>query len=763
MNILLIDKGGYFLDFALRCLDAGHDVRWFLGAMKGGFRNPQGDGLGVKKVPAWEPSMRWADIILIPDNSVYMEQLEVWRRRGFPIWGPNCETAEWELCRRKGQEIISSIGAKTIPSYTFGRIDDAIRFLKANPRRYVSKLDDDNDTKAMSYVAKSPRDLLFMLEKWKRQHAMKVDFVLQDFVPGVEMAVGGWFGPAGFSEWWCENWEHKKLMSGEIGPNCYSEDTEVLTRRGWLRFDSVTMEDEIASFQPRDGSMFFERPTAIHWTDYSGQMYHFENRYVDLLVTPTHQMWVARRKTDRWGFYDAQYCPSEFDVQQTARSVEKDLDFVTIPAAFGYREMAFSADDWFRFMGLYLSEGYVDERGRIHICQTVGAKKDIMRDSLRRLGIAFSEYDVKFTLEKSAISLYLSEFGRSSEKFVPDYIKSASARQIDLFLEAFCLGDGDWHYGHRRYHSGSYRMIGDIQELLLRIGKVGIISVDKRTVMTSPLNGKVYEARPVYSIEESTRTKASIRDKRVVDYSGKIGCVTLPSTHLLFVRRSGRVAISGNTGEMGTVLRYTEDSPLAERLLRPLEGQLYRAGFTGYIDVAVIVGRNGTPYPLEFTTRPGWPLFEIQQAVHPEPVEWMKNALDGRWTFKPLPDVVTGVVVALPDFPYCSWPHEKKVGYPLYGADRISRRHFHPTQVMMGEAPNADLRPEPILVSAGDCVATITGYGDSVCEASEAAYANVKKLELPNSPLYRDDIGEKLKDILPRLKEHDLVRGVKYD
>ena len=68
MKILLIDKGGYFLDFALRCIDAGHDVKWFLGTLKGGDRNPQGDGLGVRKVLSWEPFMKWADLILTPDS-----------------------------------------------------------------------------------------------------------------------------------------------------------------------------------------------------------------------------------------------------------------------------------------------------------------------------------------------------------------------------------------------------------------------------------------------------------------------------------------------------------------------------------------------------------------------------------------------------------------------------------------------------------------------------------------------------------------------
>ena len=437
MNVLLIDKGGYFLDFGLRCLAAGHEVRWFLGALKGGHRNPQGDGMGLKKIGDWESSMRWADIILIPDNSVYMEVLEGWWKRGFPIWGPNREIASWEMCREEGLEVLGAAGVKLISSHTFSKLDEAISFVKANPRRFVSKLNDDNDTKAMSYVSKSARDMIFMLEKWKKLGAMKWEFILQEFVPGTEMAVGGWFGPGGFSPWWCENWEHKKLMDGEVGPN---------------------------------------------------------------------------------------------------------------------------------------------------------------------------------------------------------------------------------------------------------------------------------------------------------------------------------------TGEMGTVVRYTQDSPLAELLLRPIEGKLHRANYTGYIDVAVIVSKSGQPFPLEFTCRPGWPLHEIQQSLHPtDPVTWMAEALEGRWgAFKPREDIALGVCLCMPDFPYNNIPHVEQCGFPLYGWEKIPRRNISLAQVMMGEAPDENLKPSPCVVSAGENVCTVTGTGGSVSEARERAYDYLKRIELPNSPIYRTDIGCKLEAALPELKRHGLVKGVRY-
>jgi phosphoribosylamine-glycine ligase len=104
-----------------------------------------------------------------------------------------------------------------------------------------------------------------------------------------------------------------------------------------------------------------------------------------------------------------------------------------------------------------------------------------------------------------------------------------------------------------RICSSSKRLIDDIQELFLKIGKVGTISVDKRKRMLNPINKKYYSARPIYAIEVKKRQKASIRKNNIrwVEYDGYIGCVTV-STGFVIVRRNSRVAISGNTGGMGS-------------------------------------------------------------------------------------------------------------------------------------------------------------------------------------------------------------------
>lgn len=237
MNVLIIDCSGVGLDFAIKCQAYGHDVNLFIRHNKEGSRNENGDGI-VKRVAEWESHMDWADLIFCTDNIFYIHPLERYRDKGYPIIGPSIDTNTWEQNREHGAEIMEKCGIKVIPSQKFKNYDEAIAHVMKTNKRYVSKpLGDGN--KALSYVSKSPADMIFMLQKWKKTNAYKGEFILQEFHPGIEVAVGGWFGPAGFSKHFCVNHEFKKLLAGDLGVSTGEEGTIVYYTQESLLADKV--------------------------------------------------------------------------------------------------------------------------------------------------------------------------------------------------------------------------------------------------------------------------------------------------------------------------------------------------------------------------------------------------------------------------------------------------------------------------------------------------------------------------------------------
>ena len=69
--------------------------------------------------------------------------------------------------------------------------------------------------------------------------------------------------------------------------------------------------------------------------------------------------------------------------------------------------------------------------------------------------------------------------------------------------------------------------------------------------------------------------------------------------------------IGPSTGEMGTTMFWTEPTRVFNATLKKMEPRLRDEHYVGYIDVNCMVNSNGI-YPLEFTSRFGYPTISIQ-------------------------------------------------------------------------------------------------------------------------------------------------------
>lgn len=215
------------LDFGMRLQAAGHSVLMWDRPRKDGTMRMTGKGIIPRLVdfPLIQTRyLDWCDLCVLADNTHYLEMLEPWRQRGYPIFGPSYEAAQLELDREAGQKAMEEAGLKVIAGTTFHDYDEAAKFVEKNQTYLVSKPSGDAD-KALSYVADDSASLVhMMLDRWKkndkyRSDARKHGFILQEKIQGVEFAVGGWFGPGGWSKYWYENVENKKLMVGDLGVN----------------------------------------------------------------------------------------------------------------------------------------------------------------------------------------------------------------------------------------------------------------------------------------------------------------------------------------------------------------------------------------------------------------------------------------------------------------------------------------------------------------------------------------------------------------
>ena len=220
-----------------------------------------------------------------------------------------------------------------------------------------------------------------------------------------------------------------------------------------------------------------------------------------------------------------------------------------------------------------------------------------------------------------------------------------------------------------------------------------------------------------------------------------------------------------NTGEMGTVMRYTKNSKLFEEVLRPCETLLHRLNYVGYVDMNCIVDTDGTPWPLEFTMRFGWPHWNLCMDLHQgDHFKWMKGMLEGKDLLRPSTNVCCGVVMAMGHFPWDDNAMEVE-GWAIHGLTPQNMDNVYLTGAMMSKAPiqrGGNFIRENVITSAGNYVAVVTGQGKTVRKAQEEAYRTVKDISWAPHRTYRLDIGDRLEEDLLCLQDFGYAKGIKF-
>jgi len=194
------------------------------------------------------------------------------------------------------------------------------------------------------------------------------------------------------------------------------------------------------------------------------------------------------------------------------------------------------------------------------------------------------------------------------------------------------------------------------------------------------------------------------------------------------------------TGEMGTIVSYEGSRRLFDAVLAPLAGLLRDGGYCGYINVNLIANVEGL-WPLEFTSRFGYPGYAICEALHQEPWEAIfrrmlhKDSLGLRTR----PGFACGIVLTVPPFPYRHGYEELSKGMPICLHQELGAAQ----QASLFFAEVAQVNGQLVTAGATGYVGVATGLGGTVAQANEAALRVARGVVVPNLR-YRSDIGDRV-------------------
>jgi len=217
---------------------------------------------------------------------------------------------------------------------------------------------------------------------------------------------------------------------------CYTEDHDVLTKRGWVPVAEVTYDDACYTVNPA-GVIELHNPTALNQYPEAGELYELATQQISLRVTPNHNLYVKRRGHDTFELIEAKNAIGK-RVRHKKDGIWEGTtpEFFTIPAVkpkpygVGLRQIPpIPTLAWCTFLGIYLADGcYLDcpnkktETGRIYrvdIKSKEGNQHSISGDKsawiqrvLDACGFTYYRSKLRFSINSRVLTEYVSQFGK---------------------------------------------------------------------------------------------------------------------------------------------------------------------------------------------------------------------------------------------------------------------------------------------------------------------------------------------------------------
>jgi len=191
------------------------------------------------------------------------------------------------------------------------------------------------------------------------------------------------------------------------------------------------------------------------------------------------------------------------------------------------------------------------------------------------------------------------------------------------------------------------------------------------------------------------------------------------------------------SGEMGTLMFWSATNTLFRSTLEKMLPALRESKYIGYIDLNCIVNGRGI-YPLEFTSRFGYPTIQIQEEGITMPAgEWLYRLAHGEsFELKTKKGFQIGVRILVPSYFYKEASAETVKSYKdvavLFKKQNMEGVHIEDIKV----SDDGVWR----IAGISGCVLVVTGSGTTVEEARKLVYSRIQNIMIPNM-FYRTDIG----------------------
>lgn len=325
--------------------------------------------------------------------------------------------------------------------------------------------------------------------------------------------------------------------------DCLDEETELLTKRGWIKHTEIKKEDLVLSIDKNDNSVWSSIDSII--VKPSDSIYKYSNNNLDMAVTENHRIAHYKRQSNQH-FSELTYdkikeIKNRCKIPCAKENINKEVDI---------------SDKLLKIMGWILTDGSVNKNG-IFIFQSKPKYVDEIEELLKKTNSRYSKYSRERKIEsilgkkiKSQLPQNEFRFNQRQDicKTIREYIgdgknvdkglfNKLSSRQIRVLLETMVDGDGSWYKGLRNNGVlyGKQEFLDWVQTLAVQAG-----------IRSNLIKYRESDYKLNLTFVKDYIQVDSLHDKAIKEkYEGNVWCLNVPHTNFM-VRRNGKAFFTGN-------------------------------------------------------------------------------------------------------------------------------------------------------------------------------------------------------------------------
>lgn len=402
----------------------------------------------------------------------------------------------------------------------------------------------------------------------------------------------------------------RQLMLFDKLRECYSEDTEVLTDKGFKKIKdlvhvssdidlnpnyvngaildetgsissilSMKEDFKVACVNPENDTIEYHKPIELHMSQYNGEMIHFKSRNLDCLVTPNHKMWAQKSNRIKgksgWSNFNKikaqDISPtSTYRFQGVSNWKGKDIEYVQV------LDKQVPIELYLKFIGYLISEGYLGQN-YIDFVQKVDSdciddikntvkqfasifdlpvyEREVVTKDYKKAGFnkqPSNRWNARIN-SKSLMNYFIQQIGSekstSAYKKVPTWIKSLNKDLLSVLLNTLVLGDGS-HIKNKNSLAWKYYTISN--KLADDVQEIAFKCGFAPSISTKLLKSENTEYCVSWSNAADGNYPILTPNRKYPskinkqNYNGVVWCFEVP-TGLFVTRRGGQITIQGNS------------------------------------------------------------------------------------------------------------------------------------------------------------------------------------------------------------------------